>query len=134
MEHLEQILPIFAAFLKVILESISLICILLGLLKAGQLAFFTPRRMRGSSSPMINIRIGFGQWLSLALEFQLAADVVNTTIAPTLDALANLGAIALIRTFLNYFLSKELTEELAITQKSGQVPSLPEDESHATPQ
>ncbi|MDJ0692641.1 MAG: DUF1622 domain-containing protein, partial [Xenococcaceae cyanobacterium MO_188.B32] len=47
----------------------------------------------------------------LALECQLGADILATTIAPSWEALGQLGAIALIRTFLNYFLNQELEAE-----------------------
>jgi uncharacterized membrane protein len=47
-------------------------------------------------------------WLALALEFQLGADILSTTVAPTFDSLGKLGILALIRTFLNYFLTREL--------------------------
>jgi uncharacterized membrane protein len=50
-------------------------------------------------------------WLALALEFQLAADILSTTISPSLEALGKLAIIAVIRTFLNYFLTKELETE-----------------------
>lgn len=60
------------------------------------------------------MRLNFGRWLSLALEFQLAADIVNTTVAPSFEALARLAIIALIRTFLNFFLTKELAAEIAV--------------------
>ena len=57
------------------------------------------------------IRLGFARYLALALEFQLGADILSTAIAPTWDAIGRLAAIAIIRTALNYFLSKEITEE-----------------------
>ena len=53
----------------------------------------------------------FGGWLIVALEFQLAADIVSSIISPTTQHLIELGSIAIIRTFLNYFLNKELKEE-----------------------
>jgi len=53
----------------------------------------------------------FGGWLVVALEFQLAADIVGTIVSPTTAHLIELGAIALIRTFLNYFLNNELREQ-----------------------
>src|SRR5690242_13308236 len=58
-----------------------------------------------------NFRMLFGGWLVVALEFQLAADIAGTIVSPTTAHLVELGAIAVIRTFLNYFLSKELREE-----------------------
>jgi uncharacterized membrane protein len=50
----------------------------------------------------------FGAWLVLGLEFELAADIVHSVIAPTWIEIGELGAIAVIRTFLNYFLEKDL--------------------------
>lgn len=50
----------------------------------------------------------FGVWLVLGLEFELAADIVETVISPEWIDIAQLGAIAVIRTFLNYFLEKDL--------------------------
>ena len=50
----------------------------------------------------------FGVWLLLGLEFELAADIVRTAIAPTWTDIGQLAAIGLIRTFLNFFLEKDL--------------------------
>ena len=58
------------------------------------------------SKRMVFLR--FGTWLLLGLEFELAADVVRSAIAPTWDQIGQLGAIAVIRTLLNYFLAKDV--------------------------
>ena len=50
----------------------------------------------------------YGVWLVLGLEFELAADIVETVISPGWIDIAQLGAIAVIRTFLNYFLEQDL--------------------------
>ena len=47
-------------------------------------------------------------WLILGLEFMLAADIVRTVVSPTWEQLGQLASIAFIRTFLNYFLEKDL--------------------------
>ncbi len=119
MEHSEHSLTLVAEILKLALESISLLCILLGLLKTGQFLFNEGRRLQKTPSSLALIRLNFGRWLSLALEFQLGADIANTTVTPSFMALGKLGAIALIRTFLNYFLAKELAQE-ASTSRSEQ--------------
>jgi uncharacterized membrane protein len=49
--------------------------------------------------------------LALALEFQLGADILSTAIAPSWEQIGKLGAIAVIRTALNFFLSKEMAQE-----------------------
>jgi len=50
----------------------------------------------------------YGVWLLLGLEFELASDIIDTVISPDWMDIAKLGAIAVIRTFLNYFLEKDL--------------------------
>ena len=50
----------------------------------------------------------FGMWLLLGLEFALAADIITSVISPTWQDIGELGAIAVIRTFLNYFLERDL--------------------------
>jgi uncharacterized membrane protein len=56
-------------------------------------------------------RLVLARYLTLALEFQLAADVLETAVAPEWRKLGQLAAIAAIRTALNYFLSREMREE-----------------------
>ncbi len=57
------------------------------------------------------IRLVLSRYLALALEFQLGADILSTAIAPSPQEIAKLGAIAIIRTALNFFLSREMREE-----------------------
>jgi uncharacterized membrane protein len=52
----------------------------------------------------------FGTWLLLGLEFELAADIIGSVVSPTWQDIGELGAIAVIRTFLNYFLERDLKE------------------------
>jgi uncharacterized membrane protein len=52
--------------------------------------------------------LDFARWLLLGLEFMLAADIVRTVIAPTWEEIGQLAAIAVIRTFLNFFLERDL--------------------------
>lgn len=61
-----------------------------------------------------DVRLRLGRWLSVALEFELGADILRTAVAPSLGgtqalmAIAQLAAIAAIRTALNYFLQREI--------------------------
>jgi len=56
-------------------------------------------------------RLTLSRFLALALEFQLASDVLATAVAPSWTQIGKLGAIAVIRTALNYFLAKEIKQE-----------------------
>lgn len=67
---------------------------------------------RGEQSNNFNrVRLTLGKYLALALEFQVGADILSTAIAPSYEQIGKLGAIVVIRTMLNYFLTKELSEE-----------------------
>jgi uncharacterized membrane protein len=62
--------------------------------------------------------IGFGVWLLLGLEFELASDIIRTVISPTWIDLGQLGAIAAIRTFLNYFLEKDIEKYSEVKEQT----------------
>ena len=54
----------------------------------------------------------------MGLEFELAADIIRTAITPSWTDIGQLGVIALIRTFLNYFLERDV-EHYAETSEIG---------------
>jgi uncharacterized membrane protein len=121
---MEWLLPIEELFLviaqvgEVILEGIAVICVFIGLLVTARLVTRLTRRRQKIEFPFVEVRLKFGLWLAMALEFQLGADILNTTMAPSTDALIQLAVIAVIRTFLNYFLNKEIEAELEMREKS----------------
>ncbi len=100
---LRELLILCVRFFQLALETISVICVVIGLIKTLIVLF----QMKGGRAA----RYCFGNWLATALEFQLAADILVTTIDPDLDSLIKLAIIAVIRTFLNYFLAKELEHQ-----------------------
>jgi uncharacterized membrane protein len=57
------------------------------------------------------IRLHLGSYLALGLDFQLGADILGTAVSPTFEEVQLLAAIVVIRTVLNYFLSKEIERE-----------------------
>jgi uncharacterized membrane protein len=112
----EESLTNLVAIAKFTLEGFSVICVIIGFARTLQLAFSLSRR-RDPLQSFNRVRLRFGMWLALALEFQLGADILGTTVSPTLESLGKLALIAVIRTFLNYFLSKELEAELALEKE-----------------
>jgi uncharacterized membrane protein len=57
------------------------------------------------------VRFDFSGYLVMALEFELASDILGTLISPSWDQLGRLAVIAAIRTFLSYFLQREIRTE-----------------------
>jgi uncharacterized membrane protein len=67
----------------------------------------------------------YARWLVAGLTFQLAADIIETSITTGWDAVGRIAAVAVIRTFLNYFLERDLTEVRA-RQRPGSASVIPE--------
>ena len=89
---------------------------------------------RGAPAEAKNeVRLTLGRWLAVGLEFELAADILNTAVTPTWSDIEKLAAIATLRTALNYFLQKEIEAESKPQQKvaeqtlTGDQASLPRD-------
>lgn len=96
-------------WLRLIVETTGAVIIGLGVLTAAY------QFVRSLVPPQLEsynrIRLTLARYLALALEFQLGADILSTAIAPSWEQIGKLGAIAVIRTGLNYFLTREIREE-----------------------
>jgi len=107
---MESLLHDIAHYVALAIEAIAIAIIAFGALEA----VFGIARV-GLNSATTNddrraVWLTFARWLVAGLTFQLAADVVNTSFAPTWDELGHLAAIAAIRTFLSYFLDREVED------------------------
>ena len=96
-------------WLKLGVETVGAAIIALGILSAGWLLLKALAKRQ--TADFTAIRLALARYLALALEFQLGADILSTAIAPSWEQIGKLGAIAVIRTALNYFLSREMREE-----------------------
>lgn len=59
--------------------------------------------------PLQKVRYDIGFRLLIGLELLVAADAVRTLVSPTLEELATLAGIVIIRTIIAYFLSKDIS-------------------------
>ena len=108
---IEETLGNFVLWIKLIIEMIGALLIAVG---AGiALSKLVKVFLKPNLAAYEGTRLILARFLSLALEFQLAADVLATTVAPSWTQIGKLGAIAVIRTGLNYFLAREIKEEEA---------------------
>lgn len=96
-------------WLKLLIETVGATTVGIGMLLAvWQFARMVALR---EANDYNRIRLTLSRYLALALEFQLGADILSTAIAPSWQEIGKLGAIAVIRTGLNWFLSREMVEE-----------------------
>lgn len=97
-------------FATTLLDIAAVVIVVFGTLEAlfHLIRFALAEEDEGSMRRAIWLR--YARWLVAALTFQLAADILETSIAPDWDTVGQLAAIAVIRTFLNYFLEQDLGE------------------------
>ena len=105
-------------WLRLLVETTGAAVICLGIVVAA--AQFVQTLIAGQHQENYNqTRLTLARYLALALEFQLGADILSTAIAPSWDQIGKLGAIAVIRTGLNYFLMREMKQERTETNDEG---------------
>jgi uncharacterized membrane protein len=123
---MEELLIRFAAVAETLGEFAAVIVVTYGIVEAFLKLLWigvTPRVTHGERKAVWR---RFGMWLLLGLEFELAADIIATVVAPTWQDLGKLGAIAVIRTFLNFFLERDL-ENAEVSPEREARPSVPEE-------
>ena len=103
----EGLLVETAVLFKIIIEGIAIIILALAIVKAVQELVFRNLRM-DREQKLCQVRLDLGIALALSLEFLLAADIVATAVSPSWEAVGKLAAISAIRTFLNFFLEREV--------------------------
>jgi uncharacterized membrane protein len=105
----EEIVSTSVLWLILLIEFVAAILIGIGVLLTLTRLVNVLFRLKGEGYE--KARLTLARFLALALEFQLAADVLGTAVAPSWTQIGKLGAIAVIRTALNYFLAREIKEE-----------------------
>lgn len=93
----------------ILMDAMALVVIFIGTVEAFIAAF---RIMLGSDDGHAKreVWLRYARWLVAGLTFQLAADIVETSISTNWESVGRIAAVAVIRTFLNYFLERDVNE------------------------
>lgn len=92
-----------------VIDAMALLIILAGTIEA----FVNGIRVLVSSRTgheQRDVWLRYARWLVAGLTFQLAADIIETSITTDLESVARLALVAVIRTLLNYFLERDMAE------------------------
>jgi len=114
----EEVFKVFAGYAALGLEMTAAVLITIGGIEA--VIGLIRRSNRDPQKPFQNkkaVWLHLGVWLLLGLEFELGADIIRSAISPTWEQLGQLAAVAVVRTFLNYVLEKDV--EKYVNPKSG---------------
>lgn len=104
---MEEVLREAVGYVVVVVEGIGALIIAVGVLAAFAAYAMSELQIRPRSYE--DVRLSLGRFLALGLEFQLGADILGTAVSPSWSEIGKLGAIAGIRTVLNYFLAQDLS-------------------------
>ena len=116
---MEELIALIARTAGTVIEGMAVLIVAFGSVDAfGRLMWVivTPTVTHGERKAIWR---RYGMWLLLGLEFELAADIIGSVLSPSWQELGQLGAIAVIRTFLNYFLEKDLESADAAAEERG---------------
>ena len=93
----------------VIIDAIAFLAIAFGTIQAV-IRIVAVLIRSGSNQEKREIWLEYARWLVAGLTFQLAADIIETSISTSWEAIGRLGAVAIIRTFLDFFLGRDVNE------------------------
>jgi uncharacterized membrane protein len=105
---MQSLLHVVAGYVALALQAVAIVIVAFGSARA---VFNIARGTFSSRHGAIDQRaewLDYARWLVAALTFQLGADIVATSSAPTWDELGRLAVVAVVRTFLSYFLDREM--------------------------
>ena len=105
---MEEMLRSLSIYIALAVETVAVLIVAYGSAEAFLQLVAVILRPRTSHGERKALWRRYGVWLLLALEFELAADIVRSVISPSWQDIGALGAIAVIRTFLNFFLEQDL--------------------------
>ena len=110
-------------YLRLAIEAVGAAVVGIGALSTAYLYALSLLGLRNYTNTQI--RLHLGRYLALGIEFQLGSDILGTAVSPTIEEVGLLAAIVVIRTVLNYFLSKELEREREEVESDTQRDVLP---------
>jgi uncharacterized membrane protein len=116
----EELLHHFAHYIALGIEVVAIALITGGAIEAVVGILRVLARAGTTNQDRRHVWLMFARWIVAGLTFQLAADLVNTSFEPTWDELARLAIIAVIRTFLSFFLDRELADTRALQHPAEQ--------------
>jgi uncharacterized membrane protein len=92
------------------LDALALLVIVVGTIEVSANVVRAAIKPLGSQEAR-RVWLRYARWLVAALTFQLAADIIETSVTTSWQTIGRLGAIAVIRTFLNYFLERDVDQQ-----------------------
>jgi len=111
--RVKEAISVFVDYAVIAIDAMAVIIIVAGTIEmfiACLRSVFFPSR---TGTELRDGYLRYARWLMAGLTLQLANDIIISARAPTWDDIGRLAAIAFIRTFLNFFLERDIRETQA---------------------
>ena len=122
---MQELIKQLAEYVALSIEALGILIVAVGTLEAAAAVVRALVVTSWSDMARREAWMKYMHWLAAGLTFQLAGDIVHSAVAPTWEDVGRLAAIAAIRTFLNYFLDRDMEavrkrlEASGATQRAG---------------
>jgi uncharacterized membrane protein len=107
---MEEWLHLAVHVATMLIDTMALIIVVIGTVEAFCTGLWTVLDRSASNHDRRYVWLRYGRWLIAGLTFQLAADIIATSASPNWQDIGQLSAIAVVRTFLNFFLERDLED------------------------
>ncbi len=107
---METLLIFATKYAALLIDILALVVIVIGTIEAFVGGLRLMLDSNRTHRDMREVWLRYARWLVAGLTFQLASDIIETAVAPTWDDIGRLAVIAVIRTFLNYYLERDVVE------------------------
>jgi uncharacterized membrane protein len=101
-------LTVIAAHMILVIHAMALLVVAFGTVQAFVLSVRAMFNRTSTGHRFHHGYVQYARWLVAGLTFQLAADIIATAFSPSWEEIGHLAAISVIRTFVNYFLERDM--------------------------
>ena len=108
---MEEIVSRWTTTIALVLSAFAVVLAALASFEAAVRAVIAFGKIGQEHRGLEAIRWRYGRWLTLVLDFLIAADILRTAVTPSWTEIGQLGAIIILRTVITMTLAKEIKEE-----------------------
>lgn len=108
MHYLEHVITLLVGYTVPVVEMLGVVVIMIGVVRTVVRIIRTSFRL--APTHVAAARTQLAESLVMGLEFQVAADVLKTALAPTWNDIGLLAALIALRSVLAFLLERELRE------------------------
>lgn len=114
---MKEWLIVVVEYVIIVINAMALVTIVYGTIETFVVGLSAVTKHTATGVELRDVYLRYARWLITGLTFQLAADIIETSLTPSWNDIGRLAAIAVIRTFLSYFLERDMKEAVELPRE-----------------